>query len=373
MSSGNYCSPKNNNSFTCFSNEDLTKIAEYISTKSTNKLDIPAKFDIHNRKKLWSDIQENIGNLSKCSADYCLIKNTDIYNLIGKHKVEKLFRPEQPVKWLKNNTTWLSTIDIRKVMTQYQDKYSDFQFIGPTPIDFDKRFTQEVCVNNSLCNFNLETLINSGKKRIGVIFNLDPHNMSGSHWVSLFIDTNTGGIYFFCSYGVKPNTQIYDFIKKVWKQGNKLIMNRKININNINDQHTVARRFKMLNSRTVTVNDSNFFKKNMLVSLGNFDGNNLILEPTTVNKINNIVNGTIILEKELPQDISNYSVIAMKSFRGFYNDTRFQFKSTECGVYSIYFIESFLKGHNYGQILSNIINDNEINKKRNIYYRPHII
>ena len=111
----------------------------------------------------------------------------------------------------------------------------------------------------------------------------------------------------------------------------------------------------------------------MLVSLGNFDGNNLILEPTTVNKINNIVNGTIILEKELPQDISNYSVIAMKSFRGFYNDTRFQFKSTECGVYSIYFIESFLKGHNYGQILSNIINDNEINKKRNIYYRPHII
>lgn len=373
MSSGNFCSPNNNNSYTCFTNEDLIKIAEYISNKTNKILTIPKKFDIVSRKQLWENIQENIGNLSKCSEDYCLIKNKDIYNLIGKNKVEKIFRPEEPIKWLQNKTTWLSTVDIRKVMTQYQDKYSDFQFIGPTPIDFDKRFTEKICVNNSLCDFNLEKLVDSGKKRVGVIFNLDPHDMSGSHWVSLFIDTNTGGIYFFCSYGVKPNTQIYDFIKRVWKQGNKLIMNNKININNITNEHTVVRKFKTLDRSSLSVNNSKLFKKNMLVSFGNFDGNKLKLAPRTLNKIIKVTDGNIILQNELPINIEQYDVIAMKSFRGFYNDTRFQFKNTECGVYSIYFIESFLKGHSYNSILSNIINDNEINKKRNIYYRPHII
>ena len=111
----------------------------------------------------------------------------------------------------------------------------------------------------------------------------------------------------------------------------------------------------------------------MLLSFGNFDGNKLKLDPKTINKIIKIVDENIILQNEIPINAEKYDVIAMKSFRGFYNDTRFQFKNTECGVYSIYFIESFLKGSNYHSILSNIINDNEINKKRNIYYRPHII
>jgi hypothetical protein len=62
----------------------------------------------------------------------------------------------------------------------------------------------------------------------------------------------------------------------------------------------------------------------------------------------------------------------MKSFRTFYNNRRFQYKTTECGVYSIYFIESFLQGNTYDDIIGKIVNDNEMNKRRDIYYRPNL-
>ena len=44
------------------------------------------------------------------------------------------------------------------------------------------------CVWEELCKFELEKQIEKGKNKIGIIFNLDKHYQSGSHWVSLFID-----------------------------------------------------------------------------------------------------------------------------------------------------------------------------------------
>lgn len=372
MSSGAYCSPNNTNLFTCFSNEDLIKIAKYLQRKTGNHINLPSNIDSKKRKQLWTDIRRNIGQLSKCSEDYCMIKNKDIVDILGKSEIEKKFRPEKPIKWNTNSTTWLSTVDIRKVMKQYEDKYKDFKFIGPTPIDFDKRFTKFFCVNNELCDFNLEKLISQGKRRIGVVFNLDPHHMSGSHWVSLFVDVNTGGSYFFCSYGVKPNSNIQKLMKRVFDQGNRLIMNKKLNINDIKDTHTVARQFKVINKSTIQVTDGKLFVEGMLLGFGKFDGENITINQNTMNTISKIKKDTITLEHDIPSNVSKYNVVAMKSFRPFYNNSRFQFKNTECGVYSIYFIESFLKGKSHDEIVSQIIHDNEMNKKRNIYYRPNI-
>jgi hypothetical protein len=36
--------------------------------------------------------------------------------------------------------------------------------------------------------FSLKTYIDEKIKNIGIIFNLDKHTQSGSHWVSMFID-----------------------------------------------------------------------------------------------------------------------------------------------------------------------------------------
>ena len=53
------------------------------------------------------------------------------------------------------------------------------------------------------------------------------------------------------------------------------------------------------------------------------------------------------------------------------NTNRFQYKNSECGVYSMHFIEEFLNGKSFEEITTNIFNDEEINKKRMFYYRPN--
>lgn len=55
-------------------------------------------------------------------------------------------------------------------------------------------------------------------------------------------------------------------------------------------------------------------------------------------------------------------------FKSYYNNVRHQYKNSECGVYSMHFIISFLEGQTFDQIINNIITDDEINKFRDIYY-----
>ena len=61
----------------------------------------------------------------------------------------------------------------------------------------------------------------------------------------------------------------------------------------------------------------------------------------------------------------------MKSFRTFYNNRKFQLKNTECGIYSMNFIEEILNGKSYDQFISNIIRDDAMYENRNKYYRPN--
>lgn len=59
-------------------------------------------------------------------------------------------------------------------------------------------------------------------------------------------------------------------------------------------------------------------------------------------------------------------------FSTYYNDIRHQFKNSECGVYSMHFIISFLEGKTFLDIIKNIINDDQMNKNRDIYYQPRV-
>jgi len=94
--------------------------------------------------------------------------------------------------------------------------------MGPSPIDFDKHMLNGKCVWEELCDFNLQNQINSGKTKIGVIFNTDPHNKDGEHWISMFINIKKGNIFFFDSAGDMPPKEIQVFINKIIEQGKKL-------------------------------------------------------------------------------------------------------------------------------------------------------
>jgi len=123
-----------------------------------------------------------------------------------KHNLENMvFRTDGP----QGKFDWLSTFDINYALAQYENKYPDFKFLGAVPIDFNDLDYLP------FKNLDFDSLTNEGKKRIGVVFNLDEHDKGGSHWVSLFADLEKSQIYFSDSYGTKPVKRIIDFIKRI--------------------------------------------------------------------------------------------------------------------------------------------------------------
>ena len=66
------------------------------------------------------------------------------------------FAPKSPSSWKKDPNTWLTSVDIEKVMKQYERKYNHFEFIGPSPIDFDHHKIYGECVWEELCKFSLQ-------------------------------------------------------------------------------------------------------------------------------------------------------------------------------------------------------------------------
>jgi hypothetical protein len=119
-----------------------------------------------------------------------------------KSRIRKfIFAPKQPPEWKSNPDEWLSNFDIEEVGKQYETSHPHFKLIGPTTIDFDERLPEEggKCVLDDLCHFDLAHFIKAKKTKIGIVFNLDRHDESGSHWVTLFIDIENRFLFFFDS------------------------------------------------------------------------------------------------------------------------------------------------------------------------------
>jgi hypothetical protein len=91
-----------------------------------------------------------------------------------------------------------------------------------------------------LCNFDRKTYLNpaNSKNKIGIIFNTDPHYLSGSHWISLFINIKQQFIFFFDSTGDPPSKEINKFAKKIMNQGKEIGMNFKYIVNDKQHQNS---------------------------------------------------------------------------------------------------------------------------------------
>jgi len=107
-------------------------------------------------------------------------------------------------------------------MKQYESAYKCFDFIGPSPIDFDTKKLYGECVWDELCNFSVEQQIKNKKTKIGIIFNTDPHNKPGQHWISMFINIKKKQIFFFDSTGDSPSPEIMKLVERIKKQGLEL-------------------------------------------------------------------------------------------------------------------------------------------------------
>lgn len=293
------CAPsKKFEDHSCFNLESLIKIAEKYNENNTDKIKITNK-----KKHLVDQISEKLSNT--CSTQVCWLR-TDLLKSIKDENIhENTFRPQGP----QNKNDWLSTTHINNVLEQYHEFDKNFLFLGAVPYDFlELPFLR-------LNDINFDDLIKNKKYKLGLVINLDEHNQSGSHWVSLYTNLLNNEIFFFDSVGKKPGYKIKKFVNII----------------------------------------TNFLykkKHNESINIGKIIGH---------------------IKKKTSQKYVSMLRNKLKDFNIKYNNIQHQFEDSECGVYSINFIIRLTKGESFDDIINNVTPDEKINRCRETYFRNVII
>jgi hypothetical protein len=178
---------------------------------------IPAS--IKRKDTLWRELRQRLQRQYECASEYCAVQR--LGGSTDKTDASHYFRPTKPTAWEKDPTDWHDTLSIAKVLEQYEDAFPHFEFIGPVPIDFDARLPGGwgKCVVNELCNIALQELKRQGTRCVGIVFNLDPHDRPGSHWICAFIDLVASAAYYYDSYGYEPPTEVRRLLRRCREQG----------------------------------------------------------------------------------------------------------------------------------------------------------
>lgn len=205
------CSPgKKNNKFTCYSHSSLLHLRNLWNYRHP---DVPINSE--NDREIWLQLKSFLQDV--CNNEQCWLDQQFSKNKLTVDIIDYTFAPIAPKKWIKNKNEWLTSIDIEKVMQQYEKEFPNFLFLGPSPIDFDKVIEGE-CIWEEICKFNVTNILKNKKNKIGLIFNIDPHYKNGSHWVSVFIDLKNQYIIYFDSVADKIPKEIDIFINRVIEQ-----------------------------------------------------------------------------------------------------------------------------------------------------------
>lgn len=227
------CLPNKEHDFSCYTTNSLI----YIRDKWNLKTNDNRKIEDDDPKEIWKKLKEYLYN--SCKNEKCWLRSNFIKHNLNEELLTYTFAPQKPKSWIKNDSKWLDSNNIIDVMKQYEYKYPEYSFIGPSPVDYNYIKYGNECVWPELCNFDIKHHIQNNVKKIGIIFNTDPHYKSGEHWVSLFINLNSNNhyIFYFDSNGDKIPQKINDFKKNVISQYKKLYDKPLKYINNYNISH----------------------------------------------------------------------------------------------------------------------------------------
>lgn len=199
------CAPHRKGDTTCYTKEQLVKMAKILNKKEGSKIKFTGS-----KEELWNAIRMHL--FEECNYEWEWMDNKSIRELNDREIKYETFKPPMPTAWLKNKFTWLNTTDILNVMRQYEKLYREFKFFGPVPVDCPKDIYCE------LTNIDLGKISRKGVNMVGVIFNLDKHNESGSHWVGLFANMKDNFITYYDSTGNPPPDYIKYFIGMLKRQ-----------------------------------------------------------------------------------------------------------------------------------------------------------
>lgn len=194
----------------CISLNILVEMAKaYNLENQNNQIVLYPSFETLNRGKYKKYLlREFKKRLTMCTSQHCWTKQSFVKNMQKMYREDlqkKTFRPEGP----QGKFEWLNTLNINDVVFQYESKYKDFKFLGAVPMDFNE------LPRLGISNLNLSDLYKNGKIKLGIIFNLDESYKSGSHWVAAFANIKEGKIYYFDSYGMRPEPRVRRFMRRL--------------------------------------------------------------------------------------------------------------------------------------------------------------
>lgn len=153
---------------------------------------------------LINELEKRIGD--KCTTQKCWTKQEFVRYMESKAREEFIkhtFRPDSP----QGRFEWLGTFDINDVMAQYYTSDKGFKFFGAVPMDFAD-------INLEIGSADYEKYYKKGINKLGVVFNLDNHNQSGSHWTAMYTDLDKGNIFYFDSFGTKPEPRVRTLMRQ---------------------------------------------------------------------------------------------------------------------------------------------------------------
>lgn len=173
-----YCSPaklNNVNKFnSCFDKPALIRLINAFNEKFPQQAIVINGLEKKSFKVLYAQLQKRFEKI--CGNDEtCWIDKT---KLDDDAVISEYVRPKSPRSWRTNPREWLDENNINAVLRQYETAYEPYyKYLGTQPADF---------LRNGY-SINIKELYDSGVRTIGMVVNLDPHYMGGSHWTSLFM------------------------------------------------------------------------------------------------------------------------------------------------------------------------------------------
>ena len=76
-------------------------------------------------KQVWEKLNENLSHV--CETETCWLEQKFVDHGLRDKLYKTTFAPKQPEKWKVNPNTWLNSLDISKVMKQYEHDHSNFK------------------------------------------------------------------------------------------------------------------------------------------------------------------------------------------------------------------------------------------------------
>jgi len=266
----------------CFTLNELQEIAKQYNDAHSDKI------------KLYDEKPEMINALQdklkeKCSDQTCWAT----LSFINNNELSMAFKAKGPA----GQYDWLSTTEINDCMERYMRLYSDFLFVGAVPIDI------EDLEQFGIGTLSYDKVYELGYKKIGIVFNLDKHDQSGSHWVAFYVDLDKNQIYYSDSASNQPEIRVKKLVKKLAE-----LMYKK----------------KYPNKKMIELDAETYMNES---------------GPNAMEKIFDIR----------------------------YNTMKHQFGGSECGIYSMNFIIRLLRGDTFDEIHKSRIPDSVIHLCRGKY------